>query len=309
MISLAFAGTALSSNYASDSIGQTSTLAIAAAAVNLLPFRTPYTGETCRPSDPQIIVYNRIPKAGSTTLISLLTKLSTDNGYQLVLPMPYYDHAAAREAIISALQTGTKTIVCNHFNFPELIYSDKVAYVNVMRDPVDRCASYYYYTRYGDRHRDLKKETIEQYGNATLDECASRPSEELGSCLNCNPVTQALAFCGREDGPCADAAPDQILRQAWDNVRSHYFVGVTEDLNGTAEVLEARFPTFFNGMAQLMAETKPQKVSSSREEYVLPNEETREAVARWAAVDVELYRRVQDRYERQRQSCTTKRVA
>ena len=304
-MSLLLAISAVYSNFGLDANLQASTLAT--VAISLIPFRPPYLGETCQSSDPQVIVYNRIPKAGSTTLISLLTKLAEENGYALVLPVPYYDHAAARDAVLSALQTGQKTVICNHFNFPELIYSDQVAYVNVMRDPVDRCASFYYYTRYGDRQRELKSETIEMYGNGTLDECASKPFEELESCLNCNPATQALAFCGREGGPCADAAPDAVLRQAWDNIRSHYFVGVTEDLSGTVDVLEARFPTFFQGMSKLLAETKPQKVSSTREEYVAPNEETREIVAKWAAVDVELYRRVQERYNRQLQACSTRR--
>lgn len=104
--------------------------------------------EDCSPRHPQILVYNRIPKAGSTTVITLLRKLAVSNDFDFVLPMPYYNHTAALEAIVTALATGRRTLVCNHFNFPELLYGGgHVAYANIMRQPVDRCASWYYYTR------------------------------------------------------------------------------------------------------------------------------------------------------------------
>jgi hypothetical protein len=43
-----------------------------------------------------IIVYNWIPKAGSTTIIILLKQQAKANGFKLSRPMPYYDRAQAR---------------------------------------------------------------------------------------------------------------------------------------------------------------------------------------------------------------------
>jgi hypothetical protein len=122
----------------------------------------------CATQDPQIIVYNRIPKAGSTTIITLLKQLSLANGFHLAEPMPYYDHVQARQAILDAIASGNRTVVCNHFNFPEILYGDRIAYVNVMRDPVERCTSEYYYRRYGDRPSEWKREFLEKYGEALL---------------------------------------------------------------------------------------------------------------------------------------------
>jgi hypothetical protein len=119
-----------------------------------------FSGSYCGPLDPQVIIYNRIPKAGSTTIITLLRRLSWANGFNLSMPMPYYDHTAARQAILDAIASGNRTVVCNYFNFPEILYGDSIAYVNVMRDPVDRCTSEYYYLRYGDRNRDLKRDIL-----------------------------------------------------------------------------------------------------------------------------------------------------
>ncbi|KAG7672294.1 hypothetical protein Ndes2526B_g06713 [Nannochloris sp. 'desiccata'] len=273
------------------------------------------SASACTPRDPQVIVYNRIPKAGSTTLISLLSHLAGKNNFTLVLPTPYYSHPAARNAVLTALTTGTRTVICNHFNFPEILYggsidasninrnTQQVAYINVMRNPVDRCASFYYYTRYGDRNKQLKKNTIDQYGNFTLDECVNKPYDEIKTCFNCKSDTQALAFCGREGGDCGRATADEILAQAWENVQAHYFVGITEDLHGTAEMLELLYPSFFRGMTEAMEVTAPKKVSSSREQYIAPSEKARMVMEKWAAVDMDLYTKVHARYIEQRKAC------
>jgi hypothetical protein len=141
-------------------------------------------------------------------------------------------------------------------------------------------------------------------GNATLDECLAQPEHLWPSCLQCPPMAQALAFCGRENGTCSDMAAEQVLERAWSNVRAHYSVGITEDLSGTAALLEARFPTFFAGMTAALERTGPQKVTSKRQEYVPPTESTKQALARWTETDVELYKRVEALYHRQRSACS-----
>jgi hypothetical protein len=293
----------------------TTTAAAAAATGNRFSISA---ASSCTPRDPQVIVYNRIPKAASSTLIYLLSHLAEKNNFTLILPTPYYNHPAARDAVLTALATGTRTVVCNHFNFPEILYGgggggidvttinrykEQIAYINVMRHPVDRCASYYYYTRYGDRSRQLKKDTIDQYGNLTLDECVRKPYNEIKTCFNCKSDTQALAFCGREGGDCSRATADEILEQAWENVQAHYFVGLTEDLHGTAEMLELLYPSFFRGITEAMEVTGPKKVSSSREQYIAPSDEARLIVEKWAAVDMDLYTRVRARFTKQRKAC------
>lgn len=126
----------------------------------LLPWAAPpasgsFAWHDCAPRHPQIMVYNRIPKAGSTTLLVLLDKLAVANDFDVVMPTPYYDHPAALASIGAALASGRRTLVCNHFNYPELQYGGgQVAYMNVMRHPVDRCTSVYYYLRWAVGHSE-----------------------------------------------------------------------------------------------------------------------------------------------------------
>jgi len=150
--------------------------------------------------------------------------------------------------------------------------------------------------RYGDRSRHLKDQVLAQYGNSTMDECLSSTPEEYSKCFNCPPSAQALAFCGRDGGPCEDAAPSHLLEQAWSNAQSHYFVGLTERLKETVDLLEIIFPDFFFGASQFLAGLPPQKVTHTRAQFVEPSTETRETVARWASVDMQLYARLSRRF-------------
>jgi hypothetical protein len=161
---------------------------------------------------------------------------------------------------------------------------------------VARCTSEYYYTRYGARNRVLKKNVLDRYGGAPLDECMGRPREELPGCMNCEPAGQARAFCGVDGGACAAAAGDEVLARAWANVRAHYVVAPTENLADGVAVLERLYPDFFSGAGRLLARSGPQKVTHTRQEYVEPGPAARAALAEWADVDVRLYGLVVERF-------------
>lgn len=260
----------------------------------------------CAPLFPSVIVYNRIPKAGSTTLIDLLRRMSKANRFKVLIPKPKHDPAAARAAIAHALKSGANTVVVQHFNFPDLI-SPKLAYVNVMRNPVDRCISAYYYARWGPRWDSRKDKSVKRFGNVTLEECMDRPYDQLYSCFNCNSQGQARFFCGPEYGVCDRPSPQEMLRRAWYNMESQYFVGVTEDLTATVDVLEALYPSFFSGMAEALAATPPQRVNEEVDKSA--PERTRRKIEEWTSVDSEIYRRVETKLKRVHAACTARKAA
>jgi hypothetical protein len=262
-----------------------------------------FSWEDCAPRRPHVLVYNRIPKAGSSTMIALIQRMAERNDFDFVLPVPYYNHTAARGAIFAALASGRRTLVCNHFNFPQLLYADRVAYMNIVRKPVERCTSVYYYTRYGDRARALKADVLARYGNQSLDECMARPAAQLAACFNCPPAEQALAFCGREDGDCGDVAHGVVLHRAWANVQAHFFVGVTEHLAATVDALAAIFPDFFAGAPSVLSALPEQKVTHTRAEYRQPSAASQAAMAAWAGPDEELYARAAAQFWRLHSRC------
>jgi hypothetical protein len=254
--------------------------------------------QPCSPLDPHILIYNRIPKAASTTMVTLLSKLSKLNNFRFrKFGKPYHNATLVRLAVDIALQMKIPTVICEHFDFPDIHLDDKIAYINVMREPVSRCNSAYYYSRYGGRPEDERQRVLDTYGSLTLDDCISQSEDNVRKCLNCQGDLQIEYLCGPEDGKCRNVTTSEALERAWSNVEQHYTVGLTEHLEETVALYESLYPNFFKGASHILKLIPHQKVTSGREEYKRPSEDTNKALERsWLAPDVELYKRATGRF-------------
>jgi hypothetical protein len=244
--------------------------------------------------EPLVIVYNRVPKTGSTFLLRTLKILAVRNNFTFVTPAAYYNHKAALDAILSALSTGTRSVIAEHFNFPEIIYSNKIAYINVVRDPVSRCVSYYHYIRdpaWLDREKNI--DYLRQYGNMTIGQCLDEAIDH--PCWNCVGSGQVSMFCGREGGKC-DLPMDWKSRYetAWSNVLNYYdVVGTTEDIPGFASYIEELYPTFFKGILDALPRRLVNSVNYTRASDAL----IQKIKARTPPDEVQFYDRVNSRYK------------
>lgn len=257
----------------------------------------------CRPKEPTVLVYNRVPKAGSSSMTNLLSKLSKKHGFEMVgwFDMPSHDYESVRDAIQSALKTNKKTVIAQHFHFPEYVDGDRVAYINVMRNPISRCTSQYYYLRYGDRDIEDRKKILEKYGDASIDDCIR--SGNL-TCFNCEGWKQSIFFCGRDGDICKKMPPNMILERSKTNIDAHYTVGVIEDFEGTVSVMEKLYPSFFKGGLELLGKVKPQRVTKGIEEYIPPNEESKKVITSILQQDMELYDYVSSKLQTIKNMCT-----
>lgn len=256
------------------------------------PVATEPTDECSRlkttPRDPLVLLYNRVPKAGSSSMTSLINKLSSKHKFKMLgwFDLPSHDFDAVQAAVQEALAKGEKTVIAQHFHFPEIIHED-VAYINVLREPVARCTSQYYYLRYGDRREEDRKKVLDKYGNLTIDECID--SGNQATCFNCDGWKQSLFFCGPDGGDCRDFSPTKVLARAKEVIDSHYVVGIIEDFEGTVAVMEKLFPTFFGGGLELMKKVKPQRVTQGSSSYVPPSNSSIPAIKSLLKQDEELY--------------------
>ena len=256
----------------------------------------------CQPKEPTVLVYNRVPKAGSSSMTSLLNKLSSKHDFDLVgwFDMPSHDYEKVREVIQTALKKNRKTVVAQHFHFPELVDGDRVAYINVLRDPVSRCTSQYYYLRYGDRDEKDRQKIIDRYGDLSIDECIQSGNR---SCFNCEGWKQSIFFCGRDGGLCKKMSPNMILDKAKATIDAHYTVGVIEDFEGTVGVLERLYPSFFQGGVELLRKVTPQRVTKGIKEYIPPSEESKEIIRGMLYQDIHLYVYVQSQLDQLKRMC------
>ncbi|XP_043793679.1 heparan sulfate 2-O-sulfotransferase pipe isoform X2 [Apis laboriosa] len=218
-------------------------------------------------ADRSVLFFNRVPKVGSQTFMELLRRLSLRNGFSF-----NRDRVQRVETIrlapIEQLQLATMVSsysepsvyikhVCftnfTEFNLPQPIY------INIVRDPVERVISWYYYVRapwyYVERKQifpDLPlpdpnwlKKDFESCVLKADRECRyleGEIHEGIG-----DHRRQTLFFCGHSE-KCTPFNTMGALERAKMAVEKHYaVVGVLEDVNSTLTVLENYIPRFFRG--------------------------------------------------------------
>ncbi|XP_068618451.1 heparan sulfate 2-O-sulfotransferase pipe [Battus philenor] len=222
-------------------------------------------------SETELLFFNRVPKVGSQTFMELLRRLAIRNQFgfhrDAVQRVETIRLAPADQQIlvnlVSAHTPPASYIkhVC-YTNFTRFGYPSPI-YVNVVRDPVERVISWYYYVRapwyYVERKRAfpdlplpdpawLKKdfETCVLSGDRECRYIEGETHEGIG-----DHRRQTLFFCGHEP-QCTPFNSKESLQRAKRVVEQQYaVVGVLEDMNATLLAFERYIPRFFQGALQL----------------------------------------------------------
>merc|ERR1719189_1170527 len=219
------------------------------------------------------------------------------------------------------LQVGLSKVV-NSFTSPTVFYkhtgfvdfrqfhSAMPIYINLVRDPIQRVHSYFYYRR--------SPSTLEYMHKTNPSANLPRSSEEFlvknfKSCVNDrNPECVYIEgmrrydmaqltefFCGQELY-CSGFNTDVALRKAKDNVEKHYaVVGVLEDFNKTLAVFEHYIPKIFKGSLNIYWETLQGKYEN-RNLYKKPlDKKIRDVLQRNFTREIEFYEFCKQRLDRQ----------
>jgi hypothetical protein len=299
----------------------------------------------------KMLVYNRVPKCGSSTITGMLRRLQILRGYRpekdelkaftptyyamgdaILLKFPAKGVGQRFElktnldldilwrndtgvASFSAIKNATNLsatcesqsemlpqVYIRHQRFVDVSLlptsalgeakgqssSCRPRYINVDRDPIDKCVSSYYFEtsfRYKSQY-EMKQKGTDKVANGTVDinECVAvhngwqtpRPEvdpEAYEICLTiCMPTARSswMYYCGfHEDCEQVNASmfpnnqpgeekafspkyPERAWARAKKNVEEHFaVVGITSRMNETLKLLEHRLPQFFGGATWL----------------------------------------------------------
>jgi len=273
-----------------------------------------------RKAKKEILFFNRVPKVGSQTAMELLKSLSVKNkfhyhkdGVKKVEKIKMTPHEEMKMSqYISSLQPSSvyvKHVCFANFTRYKL---DMPIYVNMVRDPVERVISWYYYVRapwyYVERKRAFPelplpnpnwlKKDFDTCVRSNDPECQYLPAQRRDGFGDHR--RQTMFFCGHADD-CTGFNTEVALRKAKENVEKHYaVVGVLEELNKTLTVLEHYVPRFFKG-AKDVYWNEVQKFSKINRNIYKPTtlESTKELVRKNFTREIEFFQFCKQRLHQQ----------
>lgn len=199
------------------------------------------------------LAYNRVPKAGSTYLKILLSRLKRWNHFKIEDHSNYHPSKQVLSKELSQLRNNT--VYVNHAGFLEEGPHD-LMWINIVREPLARWSSHFYYSVDPSKREMRAAQSLRQRERDVRCGCARLEFDEcikVRHAHDCkmNMPSQMAFFC--EPGAnCSRAI-------AIANVKAKYaLVGLTEELPLTLVLLELLVPRVFKN-ATKAAHSLPQK--------------------------------------------------
>ncbi|XP_075160327.1 heparan sulfate 2-O-sulfotransferase pipe isoform X9 [Haematobia irritans] len=225
----------------------------------------------------EVLFFNRLEKVGSQSLSSLLGKLSEINDFtpyvneeyvpNPVLLTPDIERSVAEE--ITEVEGAMSYVEhINWVNFTRFGFP-KPIYVNLVRHPIEKVMSAYYYIRHPAvfgfyiQRRGRKMESKEWF-DMSFNDCVKKA--EAPDCIFEDHIEYnrdwrrfSLHLCGNKP-ECKNFNSPIATQIAKQNIEREYaVVGSWEDTNITLTVLEHYIPRFFRGATQLYYSDKSGK--------------------------------------------------
>ncbi|XP_042696466.2 heparan sulfate 2-O-sulfotransferase 1 isoform X1 [Chrysemys picta bellii] len=239
----------------------------------------PRQDATLDEDDDVVIIYNRVPKTASTSFTNIAYDLCAKNKYHVLHinttknnpVMSLQDQVRFVKNVTSwkEMKPGFYHGHISYLDFAKFGVKKKPIYINVIRDPIERLVSYYYFLRFGDDYRPGLRRR-KQGDKKTFDECVAAGGSD---CAPEKLWLQIPFFCGHSS-ECWNVGSRWALEQAKYNLINEFFlVGVTEELEDFIMLLEATLPRFFRGATELYRTGKKSHLRKTTEKK-LPTKET-----------------------------------
>ncbi|XP_063847963.1 heparan sulfate 2-O-sulfotransferase 1-like [Scylla paramamosain] len=287
---------------------------------------TIHPSSTNRTPDTIWLFFNRIPRTAGQTLVSLMKSLGPDLNYQHqehVYRTPWQRLMTEEEQ--RSLGTWFEynfwpksydrfSMFINFTQHRSRYVTMRPAFVTLVRDPVEKYASYFRFKRVDIERVKLEMSARERKTPGSgrvwywrkLDQCVAEGDLECDLRDGARDFTSAIPFlCGQHE-QCLRVGDKWALQKAKYNAEFEYsVVGLTEHWNTTLAVLEHYLPLFFRGARQRYwsDEFASQRyLNKNPKKYKAIQDEVKKFLKERLALEFELYEFLQQRLHLQHQS-------
>lgn len=218
---------------------------------------------------PSQVVYNRVGKCGSRTVVLLLRILSEKHGFNLVTSEIHNKTRLTKseqmELIRNVSTAEQPYLFTRHVHFLNFsrFGAEQPVYINIIRDPVNRFLSNYFFRRFGDwraeqnhmiRTPGMKEE--ERY--LDINECIL---ENYAECSNPRLFYIIPYFCGQH--PKCREPGEWAFERAKQNVNENFLlVGILEELEDVLLLLERYLPHYFKDVLSIYKNPEHRKLGN-----------------------------------------------
>ncbi|XP_076809289.1 uronyl 2-sulfotransferase-like isoform X1 [Clavelina lepadiformis] len=278
------------------------------------PFASAYIGTSyplmTEVKNDTLVIYNRVSKCASTTMTWTLKMMQLINHFHVSTEsMPLiqmeFNKQERKEFAERILSLPRDTVFVRHFyfvNFSEFGLRNPI-YINIIRNPVDRFISRYYYARYGFKKTEKSNVLWPKWPislkrmNTTLEECV------LTNVTKCFEVElykpMMMFFCGDHFNPKCGTLSRFAVERSIENIQKHYLVvGLVEDFPNTFKVFEKLLPRYFEGSWKKF-QISPEKNLSKSSNRKEPSENVKKVLKIALKTEIEFYEFVKKRFYEQ----------
>ncbi|PIK49313.1 putative uronyl 2-sulfotransferase-like [Apostichopus japonicus] len=249
-----------------------------------------------------VIYYNAIPKTGCRSIARAAAFLSAtqamDTRFKLtILPEDIlFNEGLIRQYV---RQVHPPAIIGGHaifvpFSAPQAYSSSiPVKYVNVLRDPLDRLISHYYFEQNGDSVHQASFFTVGT--KMSLDDCLH---DEVCKNKSYDKILKRTInqLCGAR--PHCGTLSRRAMLTAKRNVNHYTVIGLTEKLNTTVLLLERMFPSMMTGLHSHFRKTEVASLKKFKTlDKLAPSPATLEILRRDLAFEYEVYDDVKRKFD------------
>ena len=246
-----------------------------------------------------LVIYNRVPKTGSSTMQDLLwLQVNETDLFAYERAYEYWHRANSKaeeeEMVKEWKEIQNTTIWEKHLYFIDTSRYDlefKANWINIVRDPIDRYISEFYFLRRASRWAYQADRPPQDWFDLDLNECLETIDPNCD--LNVNYLTeqQLTYFCGSAP-ECRTLGSVEALQRAKYNTEKFYsVVGVTEHLRISLLLLEQYLPRYFTGLLKLYGRQeflgKAHVRSGTNKKDILPS--NRKVLEKKLKMDIEFY--------------------